>query len=249
MRTTVSLPGSVNNKQAGFDIKEHNGKMLRTVAEKMGSLRENAVFLGGTVIPLLLTLPSPLNFRRSKDVDIIVDFDVKQDLLEYEDQLWECGFEKLQNGVISNWKLDDIYIDMLPAGPVVQFSNKWFNYAHANAVPATIGNDIKIYIVSAHCFCAVKFNCFSRRGENDYSKSMDIYDVAVLLAGRPEIEREISELTSLELKKYLLTEIELLNNNRNAICSLLNKFSPGTKDIAAIESIICSRMTSILSGS
>ena len=48
-------------------------EMLALVVKRLGDLRERVVFLGGSVIPLLITDPAAPPPRTTADVDLIVE--------------------------------------------------------------------------------------------------------------------------------------------------------------------------------
>jgi hypothetical protein len=54
---------------------------LLTVARRLGALCEEAVFLGGAVVPLLITDQGAAGIRPTDDVDIAVEVTTKERLL------------------------------------------------------------------------------------------------------------------------------------------------------------------------
>ena len=46
---------------------------IRIVAERLGDLRDEVVFLGGATVGLLITDPATTTVRPTKDVDVIVE--------------------------------------------------------------------------------------------------------------------------------------------------------------------------------
>jgi hypothetical protein len=206
------------------NARDRNIAMLQLVAESMGSAREKVVFLGGTVIPFLLTQQVPLEIRHSKDVDFIFDFDSKEELYEFEDNLWERGFEKIRTGSVSQWSIHGTMVDMLPAGPVLGFCNNWCDEAMYNAIRVDIGKGVIVNITPAPCFLGAKFSKFGSR-EDDYDNSHDLYDLLLVMAGRPIIETEILEQASKELRKYLLGELEVLLHKSDDLGALIHRFS------------------------
>ena len=46
---------------------------VRIVAERLGELRDEVVFLGGATVGLLITDPATTAVRATKDVDVIVE--------------------------------------------------------------------------------------------------------------------------------------------------------------------------------
>jgi hypothetical protein len=206
------------------NARDKNIAMLQLVAESMGSARGKVVFLGGTVIPFLLTQQVPLEVRKTKDVDFIFGFDSKEELYEFEDTLWERGFTKMRTSSVSQWSIQNVMVDVLPTGPVLGFCNKWCDEAMYNAFQVDIGRGVIVNIIPAPCFLGAKFDKFGKR-EDDYGNSHDIYDLLLVIAGRPIIEKEILEQASQELRKYLSDELEVLLHKSDDLSALLNRFS------------------------
>jgi len=200
------------------DFSAYNLACLRQAAERMGPLREEVIFLGGTVLPLLVNGSTALKIRKSKDVDLLADFQSKNEIYAFEDELWERGFKKKSTGAVCRWVLDDIRIDILPADPdVVGFNNRWCREAMSAFLRVDLGRNLVIKIIGAPWFLAAKFNAFYRRGEGDYAGSYDIYDMLVLFAGRPELEREIAESAGMDLRVFLAQELDRVWQGTDAL--------------------------------
>jgi hypothetical protein len=186
------------------DCKSKNASMLRAVAEAMGELRESVVFLGGTVLPHLLTDELSHFVRYAKDVDFIIDFDNKNDLFEFEDALWEQGFKKIKNGAVCRWLLGRIKIDAIPGDPeVFTFNNQWCGEAMHYSQRIDIGDGLWVNTISAAYYLGTKLNAFDVRGFGDFSKSKDIFDILLVFAGHETIEAEIEHRTSPVFKAFL----------------------------------------------
>lgn len=237
--------GLQERKKILGDATDSNIAMLQLVAENLGDMRKKVVFLGGTIIPFLLTQKVPLDLRPSRDVDFIVDFDSKQDLYEFEDELWEQGFKRVSTGAVSKWKINDVSVDVLPAGRVLDFNNKWCDEAMDHPRRANIGKGMVIDIMPAHCFLGVKLTGFYRRGKNNYARSFDIYDLLVIIAGRPEIEREIQEEASRELREYLSRELKILSSRSDDFYELMERFCGNSETAKSVLPQALSRIRRI----
>ncbi len=226
--------GLRERKRVPVDARDSNIAMLRLVAESLGDMKQKVVFLGGTIIPFLLTRKVPLDLRPSRDVDFIVDFDSKQELYEFEDGLWEQGFKRVSTGAVSKWKIDDVSVDVLPAGPVLDFNNKWCDEAMGHPRRVNIGNGMVVDMMPAHCFLGVKLTGFYRRGKDNYAGSFDIYDLLVIIAGRPEIEKEIQQEASLELREYLSRELRILSSKGDDFYELMERFCRNSESARSV---------------
>lgn len=191
------------------DVRTDSAAMLGAVAEAMGDLRERVVFLGGTVLPHLLSSRLSDKVRYAKDVDCIADFERKADLFEFEDALWERGFTKITNGAVCQWLLGRVRVDILPADPeVLTFNNQWCGEAMRYARRIDIGADICVNAISAAYYLGTKLNAFDRRGFGNHSKSKDIFDILLIFAGCETIEEEIRHRTSASFKAFLWEKLE-----------------------------------------
>jgi hypothetical protein len=191
------------------DARSKNVSMLHAVAEAMGDIRESVVFLGGTVIPHLLTDELSRFVRPAKDVDFIIDFSNKEDLLNFEDALWERGFKKVSNGAVCSWILGRIRVDALPGDPeVLTFNNQWCGEAMHYSQRIHIGDDLRVNAISAPYYLGTKLNAFDRRGFGNFSDSKDIFDILLIFAGHEAIEMEIEHRTSRVFKAFLWEKLE-----------------------------------------
>jgi predicted nucleotidyltransferase len=227
--------------------RDANTAMLRLVVERMGRVQERVVFLGGTVIPFLLTRPVPLDVRISKDVDFTVEFDSKQELYEFEDQLWEHGFKKRGTGAICRWTIERVNVDVLPAEPVLGFSS-WWCCAEAlhYAQQVDLGNDTVVNMIPAPSFIGIKLSAFRGRGRDNYTNSYDVYDLLLVIAGRPEIERDILEQTSPKLRGYLCSELQRLLNRSGDLGELGSRYCQSNQEFKQLLPEVISRIKRIM---
>ncbi len=195
------------------DFKEKSVAMLREVAEAMGPARESVVFLGGGVLPFLLTDTLSHYVRYAKDIDFIIDFDEKEDLFLFEDALWEGGFKKVSNGAVTQWLLGRIKVDALPADPeVLTFNNQWCAEAMRYAQRIDIGGGLRVNTISAPYYLGTKLNAFDRRGYGRFATSKDIYDLLLIFAGHEAVEGEIEKQTSTVFKAFLWEKLRKLED-------------------------------------
>lgn len=186
-----------------------NTRMLQLVAERLGPLKEEVVFLGGAVMPFLMTEPNVPITRFTKDVDFIFEPETREELYEFEDELRDLGFKKTLNAAVCQWVINNVRIDILPTDPeVVGFDNRWCAEAQQSAIRVNIGKGLIINVVSGHCFLGLKLCAFLRRGRGNYLNSYDIDDLMLIIGGRAKIEEEVTEQASPELKKFIIAELQ-----------------------------------------
>ena len=168
--------------------------MIRHVAEHLGDLREQVVFLGGAVTGLLLTDPASPEVRFTKDVDVIVEIGSYAEYARFEEALREMGLTQVQD-VICRWDFDGVLVDVMPTDEsVLGFSNRWYSHAVRTATGYSLTADLTIRLVTAPCFVATKLEAFrhpQRENGGDYLLSRDIADIVAVLDGREELASEI----------------------------------------------------------
>lgn len=168
---------------------------LRRIAEALGDLREEVVFVGGAVAGLLVTDPLADSVRATRDVDAVVNAN-RVAFYRIEEQVAAFGFVRdASSDVICRWvhKESGILFDLMPVQPdVLGFSNRWYAYAVETATPVDLGNGITIRLVSAAAFVATKLEAFASRGAWDFMSSHDLEDVLNIVDGRAELAEEIA---------------------------------------------------------
>ncbi|QHI98653.1 hypothetical protein GT347_12000 [Xylophilus rhododendri] len=172
-----------------------NLPLLRQIAAALGELREQVVFVGGSVAGLLVTDPLAAPVRATRDVDAVVHAS-RAMFHRIEEAVAQRGFARdIHSGVICRWvhKSSGVLFDLMPVAPeVLGFSNRWYAYAVETAEPLELGPDICIRLVSAVAFVATKLEAFAGRGAGDYLSSHDIEDVLNIVDGREELANEMS---------------------------------------------------------
>ncbi len=185
---------------------------LRYVAERLGSLRDEVVFLGGMVTGLLVTDPGAPVARSTDDIDLIVEVaSTLKYQTELRDRLLALGFrESAEDDVVCRWRLGEWVVDVMPTAPgVLGFSNRWYPHVMATAVPVELppakSGPLSIRVVSAPAFLATKLVAWEGRGKGDLLHP-DIEDIVAVVDGRPELLGEI-EADTLELRAFLATAV------------------------------------------
>jgi hypothetical protein len=186
-------------------------EMLVLVAQRLGTLRERVVFLGGATVSLFLTDASAPPVRSTRDVDVIVEIATRAAYYRFAGELRERGFgEDTEANVLCRWKVDKIIVDVMPTDPaILGFSNRWYSQAIATSVWREIEPGLSIRLVTPPLFLATKIEAFLGRGRGDFLGSRDMEDIVTLLDGRAELSREIeeSEDTVPGLRHYLAAQL------------------------------------------
>ena len=194
---------------------------IRFVAERLDSLNERMVFLGGATLGLLITEPGAAPPRPTRDVDLVVEIT----MLEYLDnsfrsQLLNRGFREVPDeGVICRWAIDETKVDIMPIAPgILGFSNRWYPTAVAQAQRYQFPGGPNIRLISPACFLATKLEAFVNRGRGDFL-SHDLEDIIAVVDGRLTIEEEVESATP-EIRDYLGREIARLLTSEAFVESL-----------------------------
>ena len=161
---------------------------------KLSNSNLRYVFLGGSVLSLLVTDSSAAAIRVTKDVDVMVNVKTRKDFRAAERTLEALGFrhDTREDAPICRWMCDGVTVDVLPIRQeVLGWDSRWSE--EALAAPMTIicgGREIKV--VSAPYFVALKLEAFEERGQKDFLGSTDFEDVICLFNGRKSIVEEIA---------------------------------------------------------
>ena len=108
-----------------------NREYLLVVADAIGDLCNEVVFVGGSVAGLLLTDPIADGIRATKDVDAVVEATTLSQYHQIEKHLSVSGFKRdASSEVICRWRHTGtgVLFDLMPTDPaVLGFSNRWFH--------------------------------------------------------------------------------------------------------------------------
>jgi hypothetical protein len=185
---------------------------LRHIAEALGDLREQVVFVGGAVAGLLVTDPLADSVRATRDVDAVVNA-TRAMFHRIEAAVAERGFARdVQSDVICRWihKDSGVLFDLMPVQPeVLGFSNRWYPYAVETAESVELTPGLNIRRVSAVGFIATKLEAFAGRGAGDFLTSHDIEDVLNIVDGRHELIDEMASAPP-DLRQAVATTFERL---------------------------------------
>lgn len=226
-----------------------NLEMLRRVARSFGALCYRVVFVGGSVVDLLITDPGAPPVRGTQDVDVIVEVASLRDYYDLRDPLISLGFREDHTGdpaALCRWDIEGIKVDIMPTeGAVLGFSSRWYRVAGTTAVPIEIDKALWIRLVTAPSFLATKLEAFMDRGQGDFLGSHDLEDVIAVLDGRPEVMGEI-EHSVVELKSFLVKAFQALLQDEDFLESISGHLHHDEASQARV-SIVTERIKTIAS--
>lgn len=177
-----------------------NLPQVLAIAEALGELCAQVVFVGGSTAGLLLTDPLAESVRPTMDVDAIVQADSLAHYYRIEAQLEQRGFVRdAAAGVICRWqhRSSGVRFDLMPVdASILGFSNRWYGEAVATAQLHLLDNGMQIRLVTAPAFLATKLEAFADRGQGDFLSSHDLEDVLNVVDGRPELVDELAHAST-----------------------------------------------------
>ena len=182
-----------------------NVAKVELIAQALGELREQVVFVGGCAVGLLLTDPAAAPPRVTYDVDLIAEVAALRGYHRLEGEFSRRGFERdmSADAPICRWRYQRLEVDLMPTDPaVLGFANRWYPLAVAGAERVLLPSGTAIRLIGAAAFVATKFEAFADRGRNDLLGSHDAEDIVNLVDGRPELVEEVAGAPE-ELRRYL----------------------------------------------
>jgi predicted nucleotidyltransferase len=168
------------------------------------------VFIGGGSVPLHVTVERPeREYRRTKDIDVVICAATYADYNEVSVQLRELGFRDDMQLPI-RWHLEDLMVGVLPTADIGHgMSNRWFHLVMEHAVKRQLTGGTIVELAAAPVLLATKLEAFRDRGMKDVLGSHDLEDIITLLDGRPELVGEAATMPE-ELRKYLAEQAAML---------------------------------------
>jgi len=172
---------------------------IRILAKRLEPLNVPFAFVGGAVMCLLVDNPQVIQFRPTKDVDVVVAITSYQDLVHLENLLRNNGFQNdtSQGAPICRWIVDGCRVDIMPKEPShLGMNTRWFPEVLNWAVVVDLGDGDSATIVSRPLFLATKLEAFKDRGKGDYYMSHDLEDIITLVDGCSLIVAEVNACES-----------------------------------------------------
>lgn len=159
------------------DKRHPNLEILLTAVERLGSLADELVFLGGCATGLLLTDPAAPQVRVTRDVDVIAEVTSLVDYHHLSERLRQRGFveDQSERAPVCRWISGNLILDVMPTNPeILGFGNRWFEPALKSAATIELPSGKCIRMVSTPFFLATKLEAFDGRGRGDFVLSSDV---------------------------------------------------------------------------
>lgn len=182
-----------------------NVAKVELIAQALGPLCEELVFVGGCAVGLLMTDPGAGSPRITFDVDVVVEVASLAGYHRIESELERLAFirDHSAGAPICRWQFGGVAVDLMPSEVrILGFANRWYPRMMQEANRVVLPGGRVIRLVSAPLFVASKFEAFADRGSEDLLASHDLEDIITLIAGRPELVGEAA-FADEELRGYL----------------------------------------------
>ena len=194
-----------------------NTTMLQTVANGLGELKNDMVFVGGAVAELYANDPAVFDIRPTLDVDCVIELSSRIEHARLEEDLRAKGFvnDISQGAPICRWVYKNVKVDVMPTdSTILGFSNIWYVEGIENKIIKTLPDGTEIFVFPHEYYLAVKFEAYKDRGGNDIRQSHDFEDIIYILDNCPDILDNIANANP-SVKTYLVEEYQNLLENDN----------------------------------
>jgi predicted nucleotidyltransferase len=201
---------------------------LERVANRLGALRWEVVFVGGAVSDLLISDPGAPPPRMTGDIDAVVGVTSLPDYYEFSRKLKAAGFveDRSPDAPVCRWLVDGTKVDLMPSdASVLGFSNRWYADTLRHARTTRLPGGTEVRVITGPYFIATKLEAFSGRGRGDHAASHDIEDVIAVIDGRPELVEEVLASPS-DLRAYLSQKFGSLLRDQRFLDSVPGHLPP-----------------------
>ena len=193
--------------------------MLQTVANGLGELKDEMVFVGGAVAELYANNPAASEIRPTIDVDCVIEISSRLQFARMEENLRARGFtnDTSKGAPICRWIYKYIKVDVMPTdSKVLGFTNRWYEEGIEIKIQKTLPDGTDVFVFPPEYYLAAKFEAHKGRGGNDLRQSHDFEDIIYILDNCPNILENIS-CSNPSVKEYLKSECQNLLDNPSII--------------------------------
>ncbi len=176
-----------------MSIQDPNIALLEMTAIHLAPLLEKVVFVGGSLVGLLITDPAALPVRATMDVDIVTEIAGPSAYYIFGEKLAELGFapDPTPGAPACRWRMGELLIDVMSTDEnTLGFTNRWYAEGLRTAVWRELPGGTRIRTITAPIFLLTKWEAFLSRGKGDYLESHDIEDFIAVVDGRPALDVE-----------------------------------------------------------
>lgn len=196
-----------------------NINMLQTVANGLGELKNDVVFVGGAVAELYASDPAVSDIRPTLDVDCVIGLSSRLAFYRLEENLRLKGFvnDSSTGAPICRWIYKDIKVDVMPTDEnILGFSNKWYVEGIENEIKKILSDGTEIFVFPPEYYVATKIEAHKSRGGDDLRQSHDFEDIVYILDNCPDLLNDIATANA-SVKAYLLCEFKSFLQNKGLL--------------------------------
>lgn len=167
-----------------------NINRLKIIAEGLGEIRRDVVFVGGSVAELYADDPAATDIRPTMDVDCVIELATYGSMQEFEERLRRNGFvNDIESGVICRWKYSGETVDIMPdRDNILGFTNRWYRPGFKHQIIYRLSDGTIVNILPPLYYIATKIEAIRGRGGDDLRFSHDFEDLIYVLNNRQDIK-------------------------------------------------------------
>ncbi len=180
-----------------------NRLRLRAVAQQLGPLNEQVVYVGGATVSLYVDPVAAGETRPTDDVDVVIELASYTSYGLLDERLRAQGFQNdTESGVICRYRMpgllidlmESVVVDIMPTRPeILGFSNRWYTEGYERAIPYELDAQTTIRIFPLAYFLAAKFEALASRGGRDLRVSPDFEDIVFVLDNAPGLPGQLRD--------------------------------------------------------
>lgn len=164
----------------------------KQVAEALGDLNEQVIYVGGAVVSLYIDDPAADDVRPTKDLDLSFEVITLSQLEQLRASLYDRGFtQSHEDTVVCRFRLNDKKVDVMSTHEVGWApANRWFKPGFDQSITFDL-EGLPIRLMPLPYFIAAKFDAFHDRGSGDPRASHDFEDIVYLLNHTSDLREQI----------------------------------------------------------
>lgn len=185
---------------------------IKIVAQGLGELIDEVVFVGGAVSELYASMPESSEIRVTLDVDCVIGVSTVKEYQGLEDVLRSKGFkhDTRKGAPVCRWIYKSVIVDIMPVNEeILGFTNRWYVDGLKRKKVHQLTTGLNINLLQVEYLLASKLEALKNRGGDDLRQSHDFEDIVYLLANDPEILARIT-IADQAVKDYLIKEFTSL---------------------------------------
>jgi hypothetical protein len=193
---------------------------VQIIAQALGEIKEQVVFVGGSVVELYADNPELSDVRSTIDVDCVMDLQISTylDYCKLEEQLRDLGFQNdtRKDAPICRKIYKKIIVDFMPVNQnILGFSNLWYKDGIINKIAIDLPDKTSIFILPVEYYLATKFEAMCNRGGTDIRGSHDWEDIVYVLDNCEKFLQNLQQCNNTRLIDYLKEKFSVLLKDKN----------------------------------